>query len=594
MAEEDRTPDSGKRAARRRKLKTFGHIFMLLLGCLYLWIFIRIVMTGYLTWIGITAGTVFITPCVVVSAVGLAGKKALEKRLNQIWNGMLIAAVVIIVATLLWSERPGQWRPFSFDTEIAALEARRAVPDEENAALRYDVALAALDANDRPDFFFAGGGLRDELAGTPWTEQAYPEASAWLDSHAPLVAELRQIGRMEHCRWPLYANSECDWTVPYKKLGYAWQLVLAAGNRHLGEGRQDEALESYFCLLRHADHLRQQTCRLDLQMSIASERTALPMIRHVLMRGELSSQEIQRIARRLPPATDTWNRDVTRMLEFDEYRFAQFLAPVYEINEHGKTRFAAYFALLSEDKQAPRKSTYMGRVWRLYCYMNMPLAPQGIWPMAGQESAQAARLLESGPMLRIPRDQRYPEASFADFLTLLAGSPARWLAREACFDTFMYPLFGESYATHLTQRRGTWLVVGLRRYHDEHATWPQTLDALAPHVPVEAFEDPTSGDSFVYTHDADTFKLYSKGLNRIDEHGRKGRNRALERYEDDIAIWPPYVTEPKPMTEAETQEARDEMMKQLAEIYGQRHVKDMLSEPNENQDAKNRTKPKSQ
>lgn len=584
MRKETQTPDSDKRAVRRRKLKTLGRVFLLLLGCLYLWVFIKMVLTGYLTWIGITAGIVFITPYILVTCVGLAGKDALEKQLNQIWNGILIAAVVIVVTALIWSERPGQWRPFSFDTEIAALEARRAVPDADNAALRYDAALANLDVKDRPDFFFEGGGLREELERGPWTEQAYPEASAWLDSHAPLVTELRQIGRMDKCRWPLYANSECDWTVPYKKLRYGWQLLLAAGNRHLGEGRQDEALESYFCLLRHADHLRQQTCLLDLQMSIALERTALPMIRHLLMRSELPPDDLERIALRLPTAANKWHQDIARMLEFDEYRFAQFIAPIYEINEQGKTRFAAYFALLSEDKWRPRKATLTGRLWRLFCYVNMPMDPQGVWDMARQESAQAARLLESSPRFRIPRDQRHSETSFFDFATIVAGSPARWLAREACFDTFMYPLLGEFYATHLTQRRGTWLVLGLRRYHNEHDTWPKTLDALAPHVPADAFDDPASGGSFVYTRDGDSFALYSKGVNRIDEGGRKGRNRDLDRYEDDIAIWPPYAPKPRlePVTEAEAREARDEMMKQLKEIYGESYQKYMLREPNDN------------
>jgi uncharacterized pyridoxal phosphate-containing UPF0001 family protein len=40
-------------------------------------------------------------------------------------------------------------------------------------------------------------------------------------------------------------------------LNHSVKLLLAAGNRDLGEGRVAEALTKYFCILRIADHLHQ-------------------------------------------------------------------------------------------------------------------------------------------------------------------------------------------------------------------------------------------------------------------------------------------------------------------------------------------------
>jgi hypothetical protein len=151
------------------------------------------------------------------------------------------------------------------------------------------------------------------------------------------------------------------------------------------------------------------------------------------------------------------------------------------------------------------------------------------------------------------------------------------MARAVCFDSSASDIFGESYATHLTQRRGTWLLLGLRRYHNEHGAWPETLDAITEYVPADAFDDPTSVDRFVYALDEDGFTLYSKGVNRIDEGGRNDWNEARDTYEDDIAIWPPHVRKPRP----QTKESMDEMMKQLAEIYGERYLKDTPDEPND-------------
>jgi hypothetical protein len=136
--------------------------------------------------------------------------------------------------------------------------------------------------------------------------------------------------------------------------------------------------------------------------------------------------------------------------------------------------------------------------------------------------------------------------------------------------------------------------LGLRRYHNEHAAWPSALDQLAEHVPADALLDPTSGGPFIYLLDGDSFRLYSKGADRIDDAGRHGYSKALDRIEDDIVIWPPHVPEPQPQTEAEAQEGREEMIKQLTELYGRRYAERMLSDPNDNQDANNRTEAKPQ
>jgi len=579
MCQEDQAAKAEKRRRRKQKWQTRGRIVLLLMSCTYYGVFLRIVWTGYLTWIGIAVGTIFLAPNILIPAIGLAGNRTWEKRLGRAFGCLAIATLVVLGALVFWPERPGPWKPYSFDAEIAALEASRAVPDQDNAALRYDTALASVDVNDRPDLGDGDADLLRELTRRPWRAADQPEASAWLDSHATILDELLQIGRMEKCRWPVNADFDPKGPMPYRKLGYSAQLLALAGNRHLGEDRFEEALQTSFCLLRSADHMRQQPSTMDFLVSFGCEGMARKMIRHILVRNPLSPSDIERITHRLPAATNTWKEDITRLLEFDEYRYAQFMAPIYEINEQGKIRFATCCPLFSKDNQDPKAPK--GRLWQLYCYMNMPLDPQGVWPMARQESARIAHFLQSGPTARIPDDELLLEGPFFDLITRLLANAPRYAARHMFFDAYLYGSFGKHYATRLAQRRATWLLLGLRQYRDKHGVWPPSLDLISERIPPEMSDDPTSGSAFVYALDGDTFKLYSKGLNRIDEHGREGHNKATDRNEDDIAIWPPYVPEPQPETEAETQEARDEMMKQLAEIYGQRHVKDMLSEPND-------------
>ncbi len=570
MCQEDQAAKDEKRNRRKRRSQTIAYGFLLSMGCVYCGVFITIAWTGYLTWIGIAVGTIFLAPNIVFSALGLAEKETLAKRLGRVWACLMITTLVVLGALVFWPERPGPWKPYSFDPELAALEAERAVPDEDNAALRYEAALAAVDVNDRPDLGKDTRVLLRQLSQEPWRAESQPEVSAWLDAHAPVIAELQQIGQMEQCRWPMYANSDCDWTVPYKRLAYGGRLLTLAGNRHLGEGGFDEAERTCFCLLRHAGHMWQQTHAVDFRFAFGLERRALRMIRHILVHSELSPEDMERIARRLPNTANTWHQDIDRLLRFDEYRFAQFMAPVYEINDQGEVRFADWLPFCPEEQPDRKSFRRIAKLRPLYYHLNMPLDPQGVWAIARRESARMRRFLEPGPVLGINSDDLNPFEPLLDFLARAGANWARCTARTMCFDDSSYADFGEFHAAHLTQRRGTWLVLGLRRYRDEHGAWPESLDSVAEHVPADAFLDPTSGDRFVYARDGDSFKLYSTGLNRIDEGGRDDYVKTLDRCEDDIAIWPPYVRQPEP----ETTESTELMKKQLTEIHGEDALSD--------------------
>jgi len=102
----------------------------------------------------------------------------------------------------------------------------------------------------------------------------------------------------------------------------------------------------------------------------------------------------------------------------------------------------------------------------------------------------------------------------------------------------MYTDFAEYYAEQMTQRRGTWIMLGLRKYRNENGRWPTSLELLSDYAPDEAFLDPTCSDTFVYTLDGDGFRLYGKGPNGSDEGGRDSLVSSLNRYKDDIAVWP--------------------------------------------------------
>jgi len=405
MVEEDRKKAGSKNSGRKRKWKTFARIIGLLCGLFWLVIFIKIVQTGYLTWIGITVVTLIFVPAFLSSIFGFAGKKNIGKILSYFSLGVIALLIFVAVIMLILPEGDHTWSSYQFDNELASIEAKRAVPDQDNAAIRYKSLFATIDMNDCPDSLFRKDRhIRDELSQHPWKSLDYPEVSQWLDSHVETLNELLSISNIEKCRWAIQIEICDEYTVPYKPIRHCAQLITVAGNRDLGDGRFQKALEKSFCLLRMAEHLYQQTLDLDFHIGFRYEMSALKIIRNVIISSEVSQEDIDRIAAHLPTVANNWRRDVSTLLEFSEVRFALLMAQVYEINEQGKVRFATSFRPLSDNTQEQQDSSKIRKLMRLYWLMNMPLDPQGLWGMADRESVRLARFLEPGPALGVKHD----------------------------------------------------------------------------------------------------------------------------------------------------------------------------------------------
>ena len=144
------------------------------------------------------------------------------------------------------------------DEESAVLEAERAIPDQQNAAIRCAPLFARLDANDQPTAFFHTGRESDVLYEDAWTHVEHPEASRWLDSYTWAVDELVSAAANGSFRWPLQRCTYDESTVPYRPLRRAFQLLILSANRDLGEGRFELAITRYFCALEIAHDLRRQ------------------------------------------------------------------------------------------------------------------------------------------------------------------------------------------------------------------------------------------------------------------------------------------------------------------------------------------------
>ena len=122
----------------------------------------------------------------------------------------------------------------------------------------------------------------------------------------------------------------------------------------------------------------------------------------------------------------------------------------------------------------------------------------------------------------------------------------------------LYPRVNDIYLRTIAARRTLKIIIALRRYKDQHGRWPKSLDEIKSLAPPEVFVDPINGDSFVYKLADDTFRLYSKGKNKIDEDGQWNVTLDPNTYEstqreDDRLFWP--LRMPRSKEDAEPNQA---------------------------------------
>ena len=525
MVEEDRKIAGNKHSVRKKKWKIVARIIGLLCVLFWLVIFIKILQTGYLTWIGITVGTLVIVPAFLSPIFGFAGMKRIKKVLSFFWGGMIALIILIAGVMLIWPESNDTWSPYQFDNELASFEAKRAIPDQDNAAIRYQSLFAQIDINDCPDSLFEKDGhIRNELSQHPWKGSDYPEVSKWLDFHAETLDELLNISNMEKCNWTIQVDIFDDYTVPYKPFRYCTQLIIIAGNRNLGEGRTHMAMEMSLCLLSMAQQIYQQTNKVAFMGGFYPERQAIRIINNILVNNHLSEEDIDRIINNLPTAENNWRSDITKLLELEKIRFVNIMAAQYEINEKGRIRFSTESGTLFLDKYMWEHPKRTDRLRRLYRLMNMPLDPNGLGDMAEVEAAKFLHFLEQDSM---------PDtfALIGGFFKV-ASNTTRWAVQAIYFDKLQYALLKKNYTSNIMLRRGTWLILGLRKYKNMHGTWPGELDMISESVPPEAFIDIINDSKFVYIREGDGFRLYGTGINHIDEGGSSSGSA------DDWLIWP--------------------------------------------------------
>ena len=244
-------------------------------------------------------------------------KAGMKKRVRKwAWCASVFLIIALIAWGLFWVRDEWQFRRAG--KRLAAIEAERAIPDAENAAIIYDELLASHD----PDSFSVGFldfQADNSTAKEPWASEDYPELAKWLKGHEGTLLKLLEASRKEKCRLPISINPQemADMT---ERLSAArqWAFLLArAANNDLGEGRIEAGLEKHVCLTQMAKHIYQQPLIIDFLVGAAMEGLALNRMACFMVEGDAREVHLDMIETALASTKDNWSEDSSIVLEVE-------------------------------------------------------------------------------------------------------------------------------------------------------------------------------------------------------------------------------------------------------------------------------------
>ncbi len=533
----------------------------------FLWRIFKWIGLGLLVLLLIMA-VIYQAPWKVITlpAIVLAASTLLPKPLRK-WFWFSVGAVVI--ALIIWVFLPESnegWRPYTFDEELAALNAKYAIPDAENAAKIYNELLEDYDKDE-----FYSNLSNDEPwkipLREPWLGKDHPEIIEWLQQHRTTIKTLMKASRFEKCQFTVSLDTgpNSKWI---KRLSvtrrWAYLLITAAGN-DLAEGRIDEALEKNRTALQIGKHLCQQPQKLDILVGIGIESLAISQINRFIITSDAMAEHLSIIEESLAKIEHDWSSDLPKILDSEKMFSKRLLGWFYEINPQGRIRLnrdpmAEWLTSLKgewekrkiEDQQIREKLIPKPYEYLTY-WQKKTIKVQTLlrWFFLPSNPKKAGKVIDNifekyYAMAKPDFDWKKEAEETPVFVT---PSPSVWpnLNQSRTIEdladisglTYHYHNLHDIYLRYLSNRKGCQIVLALRRYKNMNGHWPQTLDAIRSSLSEEILTDPLNGGSFVYKLRDDGFRLYSKGRNNIDDGGKSDKSREPKTGADDWLMWPP-------------------------------------------------------
>jgi len=458
---------------------------------------------------------------------------------------------VVVLALVLWvfiPEKDGDWKPFTFDEELATLEAKREIPDGENAAVIYNQLLADYNENTFGPNCLNDDFIDSETLGTYWHSKDYPEVAKWINRHKETINKLIQVSKFEKCKFKITSKSPFFLDMERPGAFRRWaQLLSRASNNDIAEGRIRQGLDKIYCMLQMGKHLCQQPSLVEILVGIAIKNIAIECFNNFAITGNINKKQLDMIEESIDTIKYDWQSDLPRVIDYEKLLFKNTLGLFYEVNAKGQYRFLRHpenaIKLFSPEVNILPKNYLQLKLVKAGSIINWffyPATPQELSKaidIAYQKYYEMANL--NFDWSRKPKPTEFPLPLFELNYKLNYKYLIKMLA---LMEESTYYKIHDLYLRQESGKNGSLLLIALRRYKDKTGVWPENLDETKGLTNEENFIDPVNGQSFVYKLTDGGFTLYSKGKNGIDDNGERFSEYCTETNQtkktaDDIKIW---------------------------------------------------------
>jgi hypothetical protein len=255
----------------------------------------------------------------------MTAKTEATKRTCKHIRFAVMIGILVIIAALAYRHHDYQ----SIDERLAVIEASLAIPDSENAAIFYDKLLQNPDAIMKDQSNLHGPDIMATRS-QYWTKEDYPKIAIWITDHQWLINELMKVKQFEKCRFPLIVEPRNSIPLNRARTMRQWTFLLCqAANNDVGEGRIDDAIAKWQCLIQIGKHFRQQSQLFEYLSGMGIESVGTMKTISFLAESNASENHLRKIESFQVQTHDDWPAVLDRtgpIEQIEEQKFKRQLS----------------------------------------------------------------------------------------------------------------------------------------------------------------------------------------------------------------------------------------------------------------------------
>ncbi len=354
-----------------------------------------------------------------------------------------------------------------------------------------------------------------------------------------------QASNFEKCKFDVTSKTLFSFYIERPGAFRRWtQLLSRAANNDIAEGKIEQGLKKNYCILQIGNHICQQSFLIEILTGIAIKNVGIDRFNNFAITGNPSKKQLDAIENMINKVKYDWRSDFSRVLDYEKLFPKNMFGIFYEVNAKGRFRLtsdpskAVRTLTPSEFNDIPPLGYFQKKFIKassIIYWFFIPATPQEISKTIDAAYQKYYEMTDPNfDWSRQPKPTEFPLSFFELNYKLNYKYMIKMLAD---MEESIYYDIHDFYLREDSSKRGALLLIALRRYKDKNGIWPENLDEIEGLTKEENFIDSANGQSFVYKLTDDSFTLYSKGKNGIDNGGQQ-YSCHKDKENDDINIWP--------------------------------------------------------